>query len=289
MENTWISDARRLPEPTSYFHGRKLPDGFQLPTNILMYFRDYPHPTTTISTRYMLILPVYPLEYRVSGRVIMLKPGEALLVKPYLQRRVPETGQQYDRLLISFLMPMEQTYLPHQEVFSISEAAGEQIGKMVEFYLAGNTIGALFALTLLLNELGQSPTDSPAPVLTARIVEVLARINSNLVRPLSIKELADEVNMSASHLRRLFREELDISLGEYLAEQRIAGAKQLLEETSLSIGEVALRSGYESIYAFSRFFRNRSGVAPGSYRQMKISSKNVIAQNNQNSNPFGNN
>ena len=106
---------------------------------------------------------------------------------------------------------------------------------------------------------------------------LLARINSNLVRPLSIKEIAQEAGLSASHLRRRFREEMGISLGEYLAEQRLAGAKILLENTTQPIGEVARQCGYESIYAFCRFFRKRSGISPGKYRKFRENNR-ILAE-----------
>ena len=82
MENEWISVARKLPEPVSYFQGRKLPENFLLPESILLYFHDYPHEKTIISTRYMLIIPVVSMKYLINGREFFLNPGEALLVKP---------------------------------------------------------------------------------------------------------------------------------------------------------------------------------------------------------------
>ena len=95
---------------------------------------------------------------------------------------------------------------------------------------------------------------------------VLHRINQELVQPVSIKELADSAGLSASHLRCRFRQEMGISLGEYLTKQRLAGARLLLEESSLPVGEIARRCGYGSIYAFSRFFRREAGLSPRAYR-----------------------
>ena len=98
----WKERARAIPNPASYFQGRTVSAGFRLPGSILLYFHDYPHEKTIISTRYMLIIPTVPLEYRVAGSPVPLVPGEALLVHPFLQRSVPEKTPRCDRLIVSF-------------------------------------------------------------------------------------------------------------------------------------------------------------------------------------------
>lgn len=51
----WEAKARTIPNPENYFQGRTVADGFRLPASILIFFHDYPHEKTIISTRYMLI------------------------------------------------------------------------------------------------------------------------------------------------------------------------------------------------------------------------------------------
>ena len=262
----WENRARTIPNPENYFRGRSISAGFRLPGSILLYFHDYPHEKTIISTRYMLILPTVPLEYQVAGSPVPLTPGEALLVHPFLQRSVPERSRRCDRLIVSFEAEGDEEYLPPDPVMRLSAAASDHIGRLVDCYLAGDTTGSLFELVLLLRELGRSPTGRKLPPLSPPVNRVLHRINQELVQPVSIKELADSAGLSASHLRCRFRQEMGISLGEYLTKQRLAGARLLLEESTLSIGEIARRCGYGSIYAFSRFFRREAGLSPRAYR-----------------------
>lgn len=262
----WENRARTIPNPENYFRGRSISAGFRLPGSILLYFHDYPHEKTIISTRYMLIIPTVPLEYQVAGSPVPLAPGEALLVHPFLQRSVPERSRRCDRLIVSFEAEGDEEYLPPDPVMRLSAAASDHIGRLVDCYLAGDTTGSLFELVLLLRELGRSPTGRKLPPLSPPVNRVLHRINQELVQPVSIKELADSAGLSASHLRCRFRQEMGISLGEYLTKQRLAGARLLLEESTLSIGEIARRCGYGSIYAFSRFFRREAGLSPRAYR-----------------------
>ncbi|MBL7781182.1 MAG: AraC family transcriptional regulator, partial [Saprospiraceae bacterium] len=44
---------------------------------------------------------------------------------------------------------------------------------------------------------------------------------------------------------------------------------QLLLETSLTIGEIATRAGFESEFYFSRIFKKKTGFSPGEYRKRK--------------------
>lgn len=112
MRQRLIEKAKLLPEPESYFRGREIGGGFRLPSSLLLYWHDYPHERTIISTRHMLILPAVPMEYLVSGNRIALEPGRALLVKPYLRRSVPEGRERHDRLIVSFEAEEGQPYLP---------------------------------------------------------------------------------------------------------------------------------------------------------------------------------
>lgn len=262
----WEERARTIPNPENYFRGRSIAAGFRLPGSILLYFHDCPHEKTIISTRYMLIIPTVPLEYQVAGSPVPLVPGEALLVHPFLQRSVPEKTPRCDRLIVSFEAEGSEEYLPPDPVMRLTEAASDHIGRLVDCYLDRDTTGSLFELVLLLRELGRSPGRRKLPPLSPPVNRVLHRINQELVQPVSIKELADSAGLSASHLRRLFRQEMGISLGEYLVKQRLAGARRLLEETALPVGEIARRCGYGSIYAFSRFFRREAGMPPRAYR-----------------------
>lgn len=262
----WKNRARTIPNPENYFRGRSISAGFRLPGSILLYFHDYPHEKTIISTRYMLILPTVPLEYQVAGSPVPLAPGEALLVHPFLQRSVPERSRRCDRLIVSFEAEGDEDYLPPDPVMQLTETASLHVSHLVDRYLAEDTLGALFELVLLLRELGRSPAGRKLPSLSPPVSRVLHRINQEPVQPVSIKELADFSGLSASHLRWLFRQEMGISLGEYLTKQRLTGARRLLEESSLPVGEIARRCGYGSIYAFSRFFRREAGMSPRAYR-----------------------
>lgn len=78
--------------------------------------------------------------------------------------------------------------------------------------------------------------------------------------------IADLLHMSERRLRRGLAEE-GTSLHALTAEARLTIARQLLEETHLPIGEVAVALNYSDVTAFSRAFRSWTGSPPSAWRE----------------------
>jgi transcriptional regulator GlxA family with amidase domain len=79
-----------------------------------------------------------------------------------------------------------------------------------------------------------------------RIETVIAFMDANLNRKLTVNELARVVNLSASRLAHLFKDETGKSTFQYLLDRRIARGRELLETTFLSVKQIAARVGQSS-------------------------------------------
>jgi transcriptional regulator GlxA family with amidase domain len=118
---------------------------------------------------------------------------------------------------------------------------------------------------------GQAKCDGSAPgalipmVQDCRLRKVLQMIASD--SPQKIQDLALECNLSESHLQHLFKECTGLGLGRLLAEQRMQHAAKLLEQTNLSIKEIAWTVGYEHTSSFTRAFERHFRQAPRCFRQ----------------------
>ncbi len=99
-----------------------------------------------------------------------------------------------------------------------------------------------------------------------RIEKILAEIKINLSHPLSIQALADNLNMSASRLQHLFKQEVGTSITKYIKNLRLDKARELLGTTYLSIKEIRVRVGLADKSHFFRDFRKEFGVSPSEYR-----------------------
>ncbi len=83
----------------------------------------------------------------------------------------------------------------------------------------------------------------------------------------TVEDLAKASGMSRSLFSERFKEALDITPMTYVAQWRMQVAKKLLNESLLSIDQVAEKVGYESLASFSKAFKRITHVNPGEYRR----------------------
>ncbi len=82
-----------------------------------------------------------------------------------------------------------------------------------------------------------------------------------------LKEELKKIGLSRNRITQLFQLQYGKTPVEYLNEQRISCAQQLLVNTQDNILQIALQSGFESSSAFYTQFRKGSGVSPKEYRE----------------------
>ncbi len=83
---------------------------------------------------------------------------------------------------------------------------------------------------------------------------------------ISLDELSEELFFSKAHLIRVFRKEYQITPYEYILSRKLRLAKDLLTNTSLSIGQISSRLNFCDAHYFSNFFREKTGISPKEYR-----------------------
>ena len=93
-------------------------------------------------------------------------------------------------------------------------------------------------------------------------------IDDNLDRKLSIEELADVVHLSPNYFIRHFHKNFGISPMKYITEQRIKLACHLLIDKGYTIKDVALKTGFSTVYYFDRTFKKHTGYTPSQYRKI---------------------
>ena len=92
------------------------------------------------------------------------------------------------------------------------------------------------------------------------------RIRESLESDITTQQIAEELGVSYSNLRKLFKEHTGLSPATYQQELRLLRAKELLSTTELSIKEIAYRLNFESPDYFSAKFKAKMGVKPSEVR-----------------------
>ena len=84
---------------------------------------------------------------------------------------------------------------------------------------------------------------------------------------LTMNALAKHLGISSVTLSIEFKNEMDVSPSDYLANIRMEKAKELLRSTNMLVKDVSPSVGYEDAHAFMRRFKKYTGMTPGQYRE----------------------
>lgn len=99
--------------------------------------------------------------------------------------------------------------------------------------------------------------------------QVRKYIEENFHDPnLSVNTLGDKFNLSPSYLSKMFKDENEISIPDYITKIRIDNAKKLLKDTDKTIQKIAEETGFLSSSVFIRVFKKVEGITPGAYRKL---------------------
>lgn len=106
-----------------------------------------------------------------------------------------------------------------------------------------------------------------------RLAKLTGFIQERLAEPLHAERLAAVVHLSVPHLHRLFKQHTEMTLLQYVLQQRIRHACTLLQESSLPVAMIASRCGFNSLASFNRQFLKLQQMTPRQFR----SSRSMVA------------
>jgi AraC-like DNA-binding protein len=132
-------------------------------------------------------------------------------------------------------------------------------------------MGFLYQLLGLL--IGSAPSDANSEVSSIKTLyleSAMAYVQMNYSRKMTCEEMASHIGIHRKYLARLFKENLRTSPQAYLIDYRMEKAKQLLEETYLSVSEVAVSVGYHDPLVFSKTFKKHVGKSPTVFKKSEF-------------------
>jgi AraC-like DNA-binding protein len=98
------------------------------------------------------------------------------------------------------------------------------------------------------------------------VLEIASKISDAPRIAPRVGELARRAGYTADHFARVFRAVIGLTPKQFIVEARLNRARQMLLESTMSVGQIADELGYEDIFSFSRQFKERTGVTPTAYR-----------------------
>ena len=94
-------------------------------------------------------------------------------------------------------------------------------------------------------------------------------LESHYSEVITRKKIEELVHLNQDHINREFKKQTGYTLMEYVQHYRILMAKKMLRETTLSISEISIRTGYDSPAYFSKIFKKQTERTPLEYRAAK--------------------
>lgn len=137
-----------------------------------------------------------------------------------------------------------------------------------------NAIDALYlkqaALEVVLNLLIENNIDIKADNYSPCVMNAVRYIKNNLSVQLTTEEIANNCFISKSTLTKHFKNELSMSVGEYVCDLVMSGAEYMLSSSNDSIQAISEKYGFYDQFYFSRRFSEKFGQSPRNYRKNKL-------------------
>lgn len=92
-------------------------------------------------------------------------------------------------------------------------------------------------------------------------------ISKQFADPLTSEDVAAHVKLHPKYAMQLFRQKFSLTIVDYLTQQRVAHAQQLLVTTDQDVLDVAMACGFGSLSRFYAAFKEACGIAPRAYRE----------------------
>lgn len=140
-----------------------------------------------------------------------------------------------------------------------------------------NTLAIRSQFELMIGEIMNGSHAQSCESVDARIGLGISLMERNYTMKLDIGILADEAQMSQVSFARLFRKSTGATPLEYLNNIRITKAKQMLNEESIRVKEVASSVGFSNEFYFSKMFQRVTGVSPSLYKKRKSLNVAVVS------------
>ena len=177
----------------------------------------------------------------------------------------------YERKLLTGISKVSLTPVMEQVLSEISKFS-QYRGGLGYLYLDGKLLellsiylGEVLELDILMGKnISMSRTERTA------IMEAKRSIDSQLAFAPSCEELSQQVHLSLTKLTRGFSSFYGMPIHQYIIEQRLIQAAQLLLDGDWNVGEVAAIVGYGKPSNFAAAFKKKYGVAPKHYRETRF-------------------
>lgn len=211
----------------------------------------------------------------VKGRFYFIRSGDLFLIAPGVQHRTLDSNSGAYTKLVCTLPPdiIPKNVLPDCDFYitrphgDIKETILSEIGQI----RTGNSIDQFAAIMKLLSYMLSMQEHREAIVKPTfeKTSSILTYIEHHYTDRITVSELSQRFFISEYYLCRLFKEHTGFTIIEYVTLTRLHAARNLLKKGNYKMEDVAKKSGFGSVSAFTAAFKKTYGLSPRDFKTNK--------------------
>ena len=228
----------------------------------------------------------YLLLYTIGGEGLLsydgeeyrLTAGTAFLIDCRREQMYRTVGRQWEFVFVHFDTEVlgdyvDGLYVKHGAVFHMADGSALEscMREAVSPLMMSGSAAEHRAFGLLAEMLGMLYASAEEADRSVRIsshtVSVIRLIEERYAEKLTLDVIAQQARYSKYYLAHRFKQDMGISVYEYLTLFRIGRSKLLLLNTSLSVAEIAVQTGFAGVSNFIRTFSEYESITPHQYRK----------------------
>ena len=237
------------------------------------------------------------ISMQIGGDIFPVRFGDAMVIPPHVPHRaiIHNSSVPYRRFVFwistEFYEALKQTspyysyaieyakitqkYICHfdQIAFNtiqskilrlLEEMQSERFGKDLQITLYVDDL--ILSVNRLIHDIIEPKERTSDASLYTNLIDY---IEEHLEDDLSLETLADEFYISKYHIAHVFKDNIGLSIHQYITKKRLARCKEAIR-TKMNITEVYHTYGFGDYSSFYRAFKKEFGISPKEYRDMQI-------------------
>lgn len=207
----------------------------------------------------------------VDKQSYTVKGGEAVLVFPN-QAHSMETLRHSKNFLIIFAPEYIKAFVPfclnNTPKYSVFKPSAELWQKLKQLKKADSTLHIKSVLYSLADEFDRKAEYSPrCPETETLLYRIFDYVYNNYTGKCNLYTLSDSLSYQYNYLSRYFADRTGMSFTKYVLSYRLSESCYKLTNSGISITQIAMECGFESLRSFHRNFFAQIGMTPGQYRK----------------------
>lgn len=214
-----------------------------------------------------------------GNETIVSNNNEYMLIYPHTPHRVKRNCDNVLRMSIAFDIQKNDSFFVkknkcvHKEYPDcVADLIEKVVNEINQRHTGYKAVSKFYVQTILVNILREhkeilSNNELVKDDTRKNVQKAVDFIKNNISSSISGQDVSDYLNFSLRHANRIFEHNFNMSITEYIRKEKIELVKDYLENSYLSLKEIATFAGFNDEYQLCKNFKKAMGISAGEYRK----------------------